>query len=125
MRINCKNIRVIVSPLPLAAKMLEEDWIIGEMLLKNCNYKYWKTFQGEQSATTLLLLCINSPFHRHSHGEYNNMMPERKLTNIESSFAMEDLPFDEECRDRIKKILKGTLSVQEVIVELNKKYKKK
>lgn len=50
------------------------------------------------------------------------MTPE-KLTNIESSFAMEDLPFDEECRDRIKKILKGTLSVQEAIVELNKKYK--
>ena len=53
------------------------------------------------------------------------MTPEIKLTNIESSFAMEDLPFDEECRDRIKKILKGTLSVQEAIVELNKKYKNK
>ena len=53
------------------------------------------------------------------------MTPERKLTNIESSFAMEDFPFDEECRDRIKKILKGTLSVQEAIVELNKKYKNK
>ena len=53
------------------------------------------------------------------------MMPERKLTNIESSFDMEDLPFDEECRDRIKKILKGTLSVQEAISELNKKYKNK
>lgn len=51
------------------------------------------------------------------------MTPERKLTNIESSFAMEDLPFDEECRDRIKKILEGTLSVQEAISELNKKYK--
>ena len=53
------------------------------------------------------------------------MAPERKLTNIESSFAMEDFPFDEGCRDRIKKILKGTLSVQEAIVELNKKYKNK
>ena len=53
------------------------------------------------------------------------MAPERKLTNIESSFAMEDLPFDGECRDRIKKILKGTFTVQEAIAELNKKYKNK
>ena len=51
------------------------------------------------------------------------MTPEIKLTNIESSFAMEDLPFDEECRDRIKKILEGTLSIQEAIAESNKKYK--
>ena len=84
-----------------------------------------KSFSGEQLTTTLLLLCINSPFHRHSHGEYNNMTPERKLTNIESSFAMEDFPFDEECIDRIKKILKGTLSVQEAIAGLNKKYQNK
>ena len=53
------------------------------------------------------------------------MTPERKLTSIESSFDMEDLPFDEECRDRIKKILKGTFTVQEAIAELNKKYKNK
>ena len=53
------------------------------------------------------------------------MTPERKLTNIESSFTMEDFPFDEECRDRIKKILEGTLSVQEAISELNEKYKTK
>lgn len=51
------------------------------------------------------------------------MTSERKLTSMESSFTMEDLPFDEECRDRIKKILEGTLSVQEAIAELNKKYK--
>ena len=51
------------------------------------------------------------------------MTPEIKLTNIESSFAMEDFPFDGECRDRIKKILKGTFTVQEAIAELNKKYK--
>ena len=72
-----------------------------------------------------LFICINSPFHRHSHGEYNNMASERKLTNIESSFAMEDLPFDEECRDRIRNILKGTLDVQDAIAELNEKYKTK
>ena len=53
------------------------------------------------------------------------MASERKLTNIESSFAMEDLPFDEECRDRIKKILEGTLSIQEAIAKLNKKYQNK
>ena len=53
------------------------------------------------------------------------MTPERKLMNIESSFAMEDLPFDEECRNRVKNILESTLSVQEAIVELNKKYKNK
>ena len=66
-----------------------------------------------------------SPFHRHSHGEYNNMTPERKLTSIESSFAMEDLPFDDECRNRIRNILKGTLDVKDAIAELNEKYKTK
>lgn len=53
------------------------------------------------------------------------MTPERKLTSIESSFAMEDLSFDEECRDRIWNILKGTLDVQDAIAELNEKYKNK
>lgn len=53
------------------------------------------------------------------------MTPERKLTSIESSFAMEDLSFDEECRDRILNILDGTLSVQDAIAELDKKYKNK
>lgn len=53
------------------------------------------------------------------------MTPERKLTSIESSFAIEDLPFDEECKDRIRNILKGTLDVQDAIAELDEKYKTK
>ena len=53
------------------------------------------------------------------------MTPERKLTSIESSFAMEDLPFDDECRNRIRNILKGTLDVKDAIAELNEKYKTK
>ena len=53
------------------------------------------------------------------------MTPERKLTNIESSFAIEDLPFDDEYINRIRNILKGTLNVKDAIAELNEKYKTK
>ena len=48
----------------------------------------------------------------------------REYNNIESSFAMEDLIFDEECAKRVKSVLSGELSVQDAIAELNEKYKK-
>ena len=52
------------------------------------------------------------------------MKIDRQLSSIESSFAMEDLQFDEECRNRVKSVLSGELSVQDAIAELNEKYKK-
>ena len=48
----------------------------------------------------------------------------REYNNIESSFAMEDSIFDEECAERVKSVLSGELSVQDAIDELDKKYKK-
>ena len=54
----------------------------------------------------------------------NNMDINREYNNIESSFAMEDLIFDEECAKRVKSVLSGELSVQDAIAELNEKYKK-
>ena len=47
-----------------------------------------------------------------------------KYNNIESSFAMEDSLFDEECAKRVKSVLNGELSVQDAIAELDEKYKK-
>lgn len=53
------------------------------------------------------------------------MKTDKQLSSIESSFAMEDLHFDEECRNRVKSVLNGTLSVKDAIAELDEKYKKK
>ena len=50
------------------------------------------------------------------------MKTERQLSSIESSFAMEDLQFDDECRNRVKSVLNGTLSVKDAIAELDEKY---
>ena len=52
------------------------------------------------------------------------MEEKRKLSNIESSFIMEDMEFDDECRNRVKSVLNGTISVDEAIAELDEKYKK-
>ena len=48
----------------------------------------------------------------------------REYNNIEFSFAMEDLIFDEECAKRVKSVLNGELFVQDAIAELNEKYNK-
>ena len=53
-----------------------------------------------------------------------NMNIKREYNNIQSSFAMEDLIFDEECAKRVKSVLSGELSVQDAIAELDEKYKK-
>lgn len=50
------------------------------------------------------------------------MTTERKVSSIESSFAMENLKFDDECRSRVKKVLEDKLKVADAIEELNKKY---
>ena len=52
------------------------------------------------------------------------MNTKREYNNIQSSFAMEDLMFDEECAKRVKSVLSGELSVQDAIAELDEKYKK-
>ena len=39
-----------------------------------------------------------------------------------SSFNMESMPFDKECRERVRDVLIKKVSVEDVIVELNKKY---
>lgn len=51
------------------------------------------------------------------------MTIERKLSSIESSFKMENMKFDKECRNRVKGILSGKIGVNTAISELNKKYK--
>ena len=50
------------------------------------------------------------------------MTIERKVSSIESSFKMENMQFDKECRVRVKGILSDKVTVAEAIAELNKKY---
>lgn len=50
------------------------------------------------------------------------MMIDRKVSSIESSFQMENMLFDEECRRRVKGVLTKNISVADAIAELNRKY---
>ena len=50
------------------------------------------------------------------------MTIDRKLSSIESSFRMENMKFDKECRNRVKGILSNKIAVNDAILELNKKY---
>lgn len=50
------------------------------------------------------------------------MTVDRKVSSIESSFRMENMKFDNECRNRVAGILSGRISSAEAISELNKKY---
>ena len=52
------------------------------------------------------------------------MNTKREYKNIQSSFAMEDLIFNDECAKRVKSVLSGELSVQDAIAELDENYKK-
>lgn len=49
-------------------------------------------------------------------------MIDRKVSSIESSFQMENMLFDEECRRRVKGVLTKNISVADAIAELNRKY---
>ena len=49
-------------------------------------------------------------------------MIDRKVSSIESSFQMENMLFDEECRKRVKDVLTKNMPVVDAIAELNKKY---
>lgn len=50
------------------------------------------------------------------------MIIDRKLSSIESSFQMENILFDEECRKRVKDILAKNMSAVDAIAELNRRY---
>ena len=50
------------------------------------------------------------------------MIIDRKVSSIESSFQMENMLFDEECRKRVKDVLEKNISVVDAIAELNRKY---
>lgn len=50
------------------------------------------------------------------------MIIDRKVSSIESSFQMENMLFDEECRKRVKDVLTKNMPVVDAIAELNKKY---
>ena len=51
------------------------------------------------------------------------MTVDRRVSSIESSFKMEGMPFDAECRQRVRNILVKKISVSDAISELNKKYR--
>lgn len=51
-----------------------------------------------------------------------SMIIDRKVSSIESSFQMENMLFDEECRKRVKDVLTKNMPVVDAIAELNKKY---
>ena len=51
------------------------------------------------------------------------MTIERKVNSIESSFRMENMKFDKECRKRVTVVISGKIAPKEAIAELNKKYR--
>ena len=50
------------------------------------------------------------------------MTIDRKVSSIESSFKMENMQFDAECRERVRNVLVNKVSANDAIAELNKKY---
>lgn len=50
------------------------------------------------------------------------MTVDRKISSIESSFQMENMLFDEECRKRVKDVLSKNTSAVDAVAELNRKY---
>ena len=51
-----------------------------------------------------------------------SMTIDRKVGSIESSFKMENMQFDAECRQRVRNVLAKKVSAADAIAELNKKY---
>ena len=51
------------------------------------------------------------------------MTVDRRVSSIESSFKMESMPFDAECRQRVRNVLTKKVSAADAITELNKKYR--
>lgn len=52
-----------------------------------------------------------------------SMTVDRKVSSIEASFKMESMPFDAECRRRVKDVLVKKVSAADAIAELNRKYR--
>ena len=67
-------------------------------------------------------LCIPLDVQMMKKGYH--MMIDRKVSSIESSFRIEGMLFNEECRKRVKDVLTKSITVADAIAELNKKYKK-
>ncbi|MEE1027261.1 MAG: hypothetical protein UH211_01095 [Agathobacter sp.] len=51
------------------------------------------------------------------------MTIDRKVSSIEASFKMENMPFDTECRQRVRDVLVKKVAVADAITELNMKYR--
>ena len=51
------------------------------------------------------------------------MTIDRKVSSIESGFEMESMPFDIECRKRVRDVLVQKVSVADAVAELNRKYR--
>jgi hypothetical protein len=47
----------------------------------------------------------------------------RTIASIEANFTIENMPFDEPCRNRVRAVLAGEKSVKEAIRELQDKYR--
>lgn len=54
---------------------------------------------------------------------YHMMIIDRKVSSIESSFRIEGMPFNEECRRRVENVLAKNISAADAIAELNRKYR--
>lgn len=50
------------------------------------------------------------------------MTVDRKVSSIEAGFKMESMPFDTECRKRVRNVLAKKVSAADAIAELNRKY---
>lgn len=50
------------------------------------------------------------------------MIIDRKVSSIESSFRIEGMPFNEECRRRVENVLAKNISAVDAIAELDRKY---
>ena len=51
------------------------------------------------------------------------MTVDRQASSIEAGFRIEGMPFNEECRKRVKDVLEKNISVADAIAELNKRYR--
>lgn len=63
------------------------------------------------------------PFDERERGKDTSMKVDRKVSSIEASFKMESMPFDAECRRRVKDVLVKKVSAADAIAELNRKYR--
>lgn len=70
-----------------------------------------------------ILIEEQIPFCERERGKDTRMTVDRRVSSIESSFKMEGMPFDAECRQRVRNVLTKKVSATDAISELNKKYR--